>query len=337
MSAPYPTGDQRQYPGGMPPYPPVAAPGGYPPNAAAYPPQPAYPQPAYPVPGNYGTGPYQGAYDPHVGFQQPGYQQPGYPQPPPPQQSGYGDFDPNKPQNPPYMDDTDPGYKGFGFDDKSIRAGFIRRVYSILSIQLLVTLAFVLLFVYHQGVKNFTHRNPQLMFIPMVGTIVFVCMIACCESVRRNSPTNLIVLGLFTLCESIVVGFISSTYAPEIVLMAVAITAAIVIGLTLFAFQTKYDVTSWGGGLCVILIVFSIGSIVVGIFFRTEFAHFLVACVGAAIFCLYIVYDTQIMMGGTHKFSISPEEYVFAALNLYMDIIQLFIYMLRILQYLNKD
>lgn len=188
---------------------------------------------------------------------------------------------------------------------------------------------------------------------------VFVCMIACCESVRRNSPTNLIVLGLFTLCESVLVGFISSVYQPQIVLMAVAITAAIVIGLTLFAFQTKYDVTSWGGGLCVILMIFTIGSIIVGIFFRTEFAHFLVACVGAAIFCLYIVYDTQIMMGGTHKFSLSPEEYVFAALNLYMvsfaafhlelwkvklnhsfffqDIIQLFIYMLRILQYLNKD
>lgn len=100
--------------------------------------------------------------------------------------------------------------------------------------------------------------------------------------------------------------------------MAVAITAAIVIGLTLFAFQTKYDVTSWGGGLCVVLLIFVIGSFIVGIFFRSEFAHFLVACAGAAVFCLFIVYDTQSMMGGNHKFAISPEEYVFAALNLYM-------------------
>lgn len=43
------------------------------------------------------------------------------------------------------------------------------------------------------------------------------------------------------------------------------------------------------------------------------------------------------LVGGDHKYSISPEEYVFAALNLYMDIIQLFLYILRILQYLNKD
>lgn len=34
-----------------------------------------------------------------------------------------------------HQDDNDPSYaKGFGFDDKTIRAGFIRRVYSILSV-----------------------------------------------------------------------------------------------------------------------------------------------------------------------------------------------------------
>ena len=33
---------------------------------------------------------------------------------------------------------------------------------------------------------------------------------------------------------------------------------------------------------------------------------------GALIFSLYLVYDTQMMMGGDHKYSISPEEYVFA-------------------------
>lgn len=38
--------------------------------------------------------------------------------------------------NPPYMEGDDPNYNGagMGFSDKSIRAGFIRRVYSILSV-----------------------------------------------------------------------------------------------------------------------------------------------------------------------------------------------------------
>ena len=52
---------------------------------------------------------------------------------------------------------------------------------------------------------------------------------------------------------------------------------------------------------------------------------------GAAIFGLYIVYDTQLMMGGSHKYALSPEEYVFASLNLYLDIINLFMYILSII------
>lgn len=37
------------------------------------------------------------------------------------------------------------------------------------------------------------------------------------------------------------------------------------------------------------------------------------------------------MMGGSHKYSISPEEYIFAALNLYLDIVQIFMYILTII------
>ena len=50
-----------------------------------------------------------------------------------------------------------------------------------------------------------------------------------------------------------------------------------------------------------------------------------------------IVYDTQIMIGGKHKYSISPEEYIFAALNLYVDIIRLFLYILAIVGKSNND
>ena len=51
---------------------------------------------------------------------------------------------------------------------------------------------------------------------------------------------------------------------------------------------------------------------------------------GALIFSLYLVYDTQMMMGGDHKYSISPEEYVFAALALYLDVINIFLFVLRL-------
>jgi len=35
-------------------------------------------------------------------------------------------------------------------------------------------------------------------------------------------------------------------------------------------------------------------------------------------------------MGGNHKFSISPEEYIFAAIAIYLDILNLFLHILKI-------
>jgi len=58
---------------------------------------------------------------------------------------------------------------------------------------------------------------------------------------------------------------------------------------------------------------------------------------GALIFSLYIIYDTQLMMGGKHKYSLSPEEYIFAALNIYLDVINLFMYILMIVGFSRGD
>ena len=51
----------------------------------------------------------------------------------------------------------------------------------------------------------------------------------------------------------------------------------------------------------------------------------------------YLVYDTQIMMGGGKQYALSPEEYIFAALNLYLDIINLFLFILRIVAAAKGD
>ena len=51
---------------------------------------------------------------------------------------------------------------------------------------------------------------------------------------------------------------------------------------------------------------------------------------GALLFSCYLVYDTQLMMGGGHAYSLSPEEYVFAALNIYLDVVNIFLCILGI-------
>lgn len=112
--------------------------------------------------------------------------------------------------------------------------------------------------------------------------------------------------------------------------MAVGITAAVCLGLTLFAFQTKWDFTVMGGVLFVAVIILMVFGIV-AIFVPGKTIQLIYASLGALIFSIYLVYDTQMMMGGKHKYSISPEEYIFAALNLYLDIVNIFMYILTII------
>lgn len=63
-----------------------------------------------------------------------------------------------------------------------------------------------------------------------------------------------------------------------------------------------------------------------------QYANIAYASLGAFLFGLYLVFDTQLMLGGKHKYALSPEEYVYAALNLYIDIVNIFLYILSIIQ-----
>merc|ERR1711910_178820 len=178
--------------------------------------------------------------------------------------------------------------------------------------------------------SSFSDKAIRLNFIRKVYSILMIALV-CVPSIRRKTPHNMIFLGLFTLCEGWLIGAICSTYQVEEVLIAVGMTAGVVFALTLFAMQTKIDFTAWGGALLCILVVFCLAGFVALFFPQTRTVRLVFAIIGAIIFSLYIVFDTQMMMGGNHKYSLDPEEYVFAALNLYLDIINLFLYILQII------
>lgn len=142
QSYPYPPPPGQggyQQPGGYPPQQ-----GGYPPQQGGYPPEQGYPpQQGYPPPQSAGAVPYPGAVLPIHGMSSDvGFINPGYPGSHP-QQSGFVPLVP--PQNVPYGNVPKPGgydaedplgpeVKGFDFTEESIRKGFIRKVYSILSV-----------------------------------------------------------------------------------------------------------------------------------------------------------------------------------------------------------
>lgn len=114
------------------------------------------------------------------------------------------------------------------------------------------------------------------------------------------------------------------------VMLAVGITAAVCLGLTLFAFQTKIDFTGLHTVLFVAVLVLLIFGIIAMIW-PGKIMTLVYASLGALIFSFYLIYDTQMMIGGKHKYSVSPEEYIFAALSLYLDVVNIFIYILTII------
>lgn len=199
-------------------------------------------------------------------------------------------------------------------------------------VQLTITLGFIGLLCFEPNTKRFVHQTPSLLYVAVGIMVVALLILLCCGEVRRKAPMNYITLFLFTIAEGFLLGVAASKYAQDAVLIAVGITAVVCLALTLFAFQTKYDFTMMGGLLLVaviILIVFGIMTI----FMRDKILHLVYASLAALVFSAFLVYDTQIIMGGKHKYSISPEEYVFAALNLYLDVVNIFTYIMIIVGY----
>lgn len=220
--------------------------------------------------------------------------------------------------------------KGFDFNDQSIRRGFIKKVYSILTLQLSITFVFVAFVMNHSPTNLWVRQHPGMFwvaFLVMFGTLI---AISCCGELRRKAPANMIFLGLFTFAESFLVSMVAASYSSEEVMLAFGITAAVCLGLTLFAFQTKWDFTMMGGILFTAMIILCLFGLI-AIFIPGKTVQLIYSSLGALLFSVYLVYDTQIMMGGKHKFSISPEEYVFAALCLYLDVINIFLHILSII------
>ncbi|XP_028049803.1 protein lifeguard 1 isoform X2 [Monomorium pharaonis] len=220
--------------------------------------------------------------------------------------------------------------KGFEFSDKTIRNGFIRKVYSILMCQLVLTLGMISLFLYHEPTQRWVQRHTELFWISFVVTIVLIICMACCTNVRRKAPMNFIFLFLFTIAEAFLLATAASTYKSDEVMLAVGITAAVCLGLTIFAFQTKIDFTGLHSVLFVAVLILMIFGII-AIIWKGKIITLVYAALGALIFSLYLIYDTQMMIGGKHKYSISPEEYIFAALSLYLDVVNIFLYILTII------
>ncbi|NXR25554.1 LFG3 protein, partial [Cinclus mexicanus] len=293
-----------------------------------YPPPPGgYPQPphyagGYPQPGGYPAGP---------GYSQPGgypaaggYPHPGMAMPTMPMRFGVSTITGDN-----GLGDGSP-FQSVDWDDRKVRHAFIRKVYAIISLQLLVTVGIISVFTFVDPVRSFVQRNAAIYYTSYAVFLVTYLVLACCQGPRRRFPWNIILLSIFVSRLGLVTVFVYSMYNTKAVLIAMLITAIVAIVVTIFCFQTKAR-RRMHPGLPSVGWVWGTGHSPCSCSLPTQvpWLHMLYAAIGAIAFTLFLAYDTQLVLGN-RKNTLSPEEYVYGALTIYTDIIYIFTFILQI-------
>lgn len=209
-----------------------------------------------------------------------------------------------------------------------IRMGFLRKVYGILTAQLFLTTIISSAAMFTPLIRFYINENHWMVLVAFLLSIILLIALMV---KRRETPTNYLLLTAFTAVEAYTVAVTVTFYDQLAVLQAFFLTLCVVISLTLYTFQSKYDVSSWGGGLFSILCVLSV-AMILQMFTGSTQMELLLSVGGAILFSFFIIYDTHMIM---HR--LSPEEYILASIDLYLDIINLFLHILRILSQSRKS
>ena len=204
-----------------------------------------------------------------------------------------------------------------------IKIGFIKKIYILLSIQLSITWTMSLGFYMNKAVHNFVLHSPGMIVVTTLGTFLTLFLSWC---YGKSYPINYIILLLFTLCESYSVSYICLYYQPTSILLAWGLTASIFIILSAYVMYTGKDFSFMGAGLFACLWILIIGGFIQIIWLpNDQILNTTMAAFGAMVACGYILYDTSEII---HR--LDPDDFVFACMNLYLDIIMLFLRLLEL-------
>jgi len=226
----------------------------------------------------------------------------------------------------------------FGFFEKSVRQNFIAKVMTIVGSMLAVTFSCVGLVKiscptqeeFFEMIQTNVLFSPAILFtVYAVSIVLLFGAICCCQSMLRKVPHNFIWLGLWTSCQTYLVTYVSGLYNADVVLQAGITTVVITASVIAVVKFTKYDFSELLPIMIVILwSVFFIG-ILNALIFRSSWMHFAYAVVMVIIFTVFLAIDLKMIMGGG-KYELDADDYVMGAICIYMDIINIFLYLLQI-------
>jgi len=216
---------------------------------------------------------------------------------------------------------------------------FVRKLYAILSTQLLLTVLIVVALVAFSfkdwDPAKFTTFGSGLMeaagavlMVTLLPMLILICVLFYQKNVY---PLNYILLFVFTVLESFIIGIFCVLYYADghglQIIISALLTCFIFIALTVFTFISKADFGFLGPFLfaSILILIFwglilsfiaAFSTVTIGI--SMTFSLF-----GAVLFCGFIIYDTNQIIN-----NMGVDDYIIAAIELYLDIINLFMYIL---------
>ncbi|CAN1191461.1 BI1-like protein [Linum perenne] len=218
-------------------------------------------------------------------------------------------------------------YPGLGVGESQLRWGLIQKVYGILAAQLVLTTIVSSFTVLYAPVNDLLRGSPGLLLFLCVIPFVLIWPL---HIYHQKHPTNLILLGLFTISLSFLVGTSCANTDGKIVLEALILTSAVVCSLTAYTFwaaKRGYDFNFLGPILFTSLMILILTSFIQVFCPLGSTSTAVIGGISALVFSGYIVYDTDNLIK-----RYTYDQYILASVALYLDILNLFLTILRILK-----
>lgn len=182
---------------------------------------------------------------------------------------------------------------------------------------------------------TFLIENPGIIIGAFIGELVLV--IALSWAINRLSPTVAALMFVFyAALNGLTLSLIVHAYTGASVTLAFVSTAGIFAAMSVFAFTTSIDLLQYRSYFFIALIGLLI-ALVVNIFLRSDGLSMLISMAGVLIFVGLTAYDTQKIkyLAASPEFQSNGEAVakysIYCALRLYLDFINLFIFLLRLL------
>lgn len=214
--------------------------------------------------------------------------------------------------------------------DQGLRT-YMLKVYNIMGLGLTITGLIAWFTAQSPTLMNAIYGTP-LMWVVMLAPLGFVIFLSARIS-KMSASAAQITFWIYSAVMGLSLSFIFLAYTGTSIARVFFITAATFGSLSLYGYTTRKSLTGWGSFLFMGLIGIIIAS-VVNIFFASPALSFAISIIGVLVFAGLTAYDTQAIKqmyyaGDGHE--VGTKKAVMGALRLYLDFINLFLMLLRLL------